>query len=393
MNKKYSLSWAMFFFCLLLFLFTSITFYVGEQSVSREIDPLHKFAIYQLEEESRKALTFRDGYDGLRDIRIYLEKSNGYSISFLLKDRDGSVVDSHIPTTNHTPTYTFEIPIHNLQSDISNLLHGSTEKPTQKLGELTVMFQYSSPVITYWPLFSFIIAFVVSLSIVGVYAMQQAHFYRRESGEQKEKVATISLSLFRAEQSVLRAKSIIDRLYHYLENEFKRPADIIRRHKKSDMGSEELSSRALEKLTYNLGTVLQAREKWLSSGIEGLVESKSDVYVVGNLSCLSSLSLALELEQIRLVCVKEKDDCKALNDECICIFDLDPMINNATEISSCIRLLPPSAYKIGIYSGAINEADIYDMDFDLDWVIKEPLVSQITGAIKNRPRITDHLPF
>lgn len=392
-NKKYSMAWATFFFCLLFFLFSSITFYVGGNVVSREIDPLHKFSIYQLEKESRKALTFREGYDGLRDIRIYLEKNNRYTISFLLKDHDGNIVDSHIPTTNHTPTYTFEIPIHNLQSNISNLIEGSSEKPTERLGDLMVMFKYSNPFISYWHLFSFAIGFVISLSIVGIYAMHQAYVYRRETGEQRQKIANISVSLFKTEQSVVRAKSIIDRLYHYFENEFKRPADIIRRHKQSEMGSEELSSKALEKLTYNLETVLQARDKWLSSGIEGLVESKLDVYVIGNLSCLSSLSLALELEEIRLISVMNKDDINDLSDDCICIFDLDPMINNSTEIFDCIQLLPKNSYKIGIYSGAIDEADIYGMEFDLDWVIKEPLVSQITGAINNKPRITDHLPF
>lgn len=392
-NKKYSLAWAAFFFGLLLFLFSLIAFFVGGRAISGEIEPLHNFAIHQLEKESRKALTFREGYDGLRDIRIYLEKNNRYTISFLLKDRDGHIVESHIPNTSQAPTYSFEVPIHNLQSNITNLLDGSSEKPTEKLGDLIVMFKYSNPIISYWHLCSVLIGFVISLSIVGIYAMHQAYVYRKETGEQSQKIATISVSLFKSEQSVVRAKSIIDRLYHYFENEFKRPADIIRRHKQSEKGSEELSSKALEKLTYNLGTVLQARDKWLSSGIEGLVESKSDVYVIGNLSCLSSLSLALELEEIRLVSVSSKDDIKDLEDDCICIFDLDPMINNASEIVEHIQLLPETSYKVGIYSGAIDESDIYDMEFDLDWVIKEPLVSQIVGAINNKPRIKDHLPF
>lgn len=391
--KKHTLAWAIFFYCLLLALFSTITFSVGENIVHREVDPIHRFAIYQLENESRKALTFREGYEGLRDIRIYLEKNNGYAISFVLKDVEGNIVDSHLPSGTYDPTYSFEIPIHNLQSNISNLLEGSTEKPTEKLGDLAVMFKYSNPLVSHWHFFSFAIGFIVSLSIVGIYAMHQAYVYRKETDEQRQNIAIISVSLFKAEQSVIRAKSVIDRLYHYFENEFKRPADIIRRHKYSEKGGEELSNKALEKLTYNLDTVLQARDKWLSSGIDGLTETRSDVYVVGNLSCMSSLSLALELEEIRLVSVKNKDEIEDLKGDCVCIFDLDPMINNSSEIVDYIQSLPANAYKIGIYSGVINDADIFDMEFDIDWVIKEPLVSQITNAIKNRPKIKDLLPF
>lgn len=392
-NNKHFFIWAIFYFILVFLLFSGVTFYVGKSSVSSELEPLHKFTIFQLEKESRKALTFREGYEGLRDVRIFLEKNNKHNISFTLKDEKGNIVDAHILHSNDKPTYIFQIPIHNLQSDISDLLTGSSEKPTEKIGDLKVMFNYSNPIHSKWYLFSFAIGFAISFSVVGMFAIHQAYFYYKESSEQKDKISDISVSLFETEQAVARAKSIIDRMYHYLENEFKRPADIIRRHTYSEMGSEELSSKALDKLTYNLETVLQARDKWLSSGMDGLTASTSDVYAVGNLSCLSSLSLALELEQIRLVAIKSKKDIVDLKEDCTCIFDLDPMINNSNDIIEFIQLLPNNSYKIGIFSGAIDEMDIYNMNFDLDWVIKEPLVSQITEAVNTKPRISEQVLF
>lgn len=390
-NKKYLIIWGSFFFVIMFLLFSIIIFWFGNSSISREFEPLHKFVISQLEKESRKALTFSESYEGLSDIRIDLEKNSGYTISFILKDYNGNTVDSYVPSVASNASYTFDVPIHNLQSDVADLLNGASEKPTEKLGDLKVMFSYKNPIFASWLFLSFVIGFVTTLSVLGFYAIYQAFFYYREVNEQKEKITTLSVSIFKEKQAVLRAKSVIDRLYHYFEIEFKRPADIIHRHKKSE-GSEELSSKALEKLVYNLETVLQARNKWLSNGLDCLVEATSDVYVIENFSCLSSLSLALESEEINLVSVNSKEEAKNLPNDSTCIFDLDPMVNNSSDIAEYINLLP-NVYKIGIFSGAIDESEIYDMEFDVDWVIKDPLVSQITDAIKNKPKITAHLPF
>ncbi len=384
--SRCSLIWGALAFTVVAALSAAMIYVIGKNSLSSMLQPLHDFALAQLENESRKVLTFREGYEGLRDIRIALEKNKSYTIAFQLRDTQERLLEAFIPRKKggYEVTYTYHVPIHNLQSDISDLLGGTTSKATKTLGQLSVVFTYNNVIYANFLLFSIGFGVLLSLCIFGVYSMHQWRVFYKETGALKEQVSETTISLFQAEHKQERTQSILDRLFQYLETEFKRPADIIRRHKHSG-NEDDLSQKALEKLTFNLETVLQARNKWAIS-LNEIFDAAIDVYAVGHLSCYSSLSLALEMERIRLLRITETSEIQGLKEDSVCLFDLDPMINNSTDIIRYTNLLP-HCYKIGIFSGGVTDEEIYEMAYDVDWVAKDPSVSQIISAIKDKPKM------